>query len=181
MSKFLTAVTLLLAVSLNVSAELSRAERAHLANYGSLPASTSGAKETTNVTGQSSPNSTSAITGSANMKPGDYLTTENSVDISLKVARHLSKKFSYMLIQEKPIEPLGAVIVTSINLDSSGNLIDTGIVRGSAFASKFDSKSMSMVREAAPFPVPEGFKGGRFTVIFLFEHGGNFKMDLLNR
>ena len=105
----------------------------------------------------------------------------------MRVAQRITEKFSGEVIRGKPKEPLEAMVMVDVTLDSKGGLISAKLFRGGAITSIHDQRAVDMVRNSAPFGVPTYYKGGKFLATFLFEERphatarAKFIMEILNR
>ncbi len=92
------------------------------------------------------------------------------------VATKITADNESQLVRGEIKQPLAAFVMIEVVLDSKGNLISSkpdreGYVKGYA------TRVLEMVRAAAPFKVPDYYKGGRFLVNIAFDYDGNFKMQ----
>lgn len=108
----------------------------------------------------------------------------------LKIAEKITKIYREKgeIVVGKPVQPLEALVMVDVILDSKGNLISATLGRGGAITSIHDQRAVNIVRNSAPFHnVPEYYKGGKFVVTFLFEKRPHatavtkFKMQMLDK
>ncbi len=92
------------------------------------------------------------------------------------VASRIAETNSSRLVRGSIKQPLAAFVMVEVELGSKGKLISAKVSRP-GYTEGYDKKALDMVRSAAPYQVPDYYKGGRFFVNIAFDYDGGFKMQ----
>jgi outer membrane biosynthesis protein TonB len=104
---------------------------------------------------------------------------DNPLEYRRDAARHLYASFPMRIYRGKMPPLLYGVAIVDVEVDAQGNVLDVFLRRPPA-APEVGPWVLSMIRRAAPFPMPArlGEKVG-FSEIWLVDKGGNFQLDTL--
>jgi hypothetical protein len=169
MSKILTAVFFLISLSLNVSAELSRLDKARMAR-GERPRS------------QSSGGSSEQASG--NYQNGhQQLITQRALELSVS-KEIMNKNSDDVYYSEVPSnEFLYGAVSFHVELNNDGSLASIELLRGPADSRARDvvQDARRIIKQSAPYKITPEKNPGKFALTFLYRKGDKkFKMRALD-
>jgi hypothetical protein len=106
---------------------------------------------------------------------------EEAAAYRLDAARHLYASFPSRVHKGKLPPMMYAVMITEAEVDATGQVISIKVVRPPAAAKEVTPWVLSLIRRAAPFPVPAKMAGGVavWREIWLVDKTGTFQVDAL--
>ena len=106
---------------------------------------------------------------------------EEAAAYRMDAARHLYATFPTRVHKGKLPPMMYAVMITEAEVDATGQVVNIRVVRPPAAASEVTPWVLSLIRRAAPFPVPAKMAGGVavWREIWLVDKTGTFQVDAL--
>jgi len=111
--------------------------------------------------------------------PAAASNAETPLEYKRDAAKHLYASFPMRIYRGKMPPLLYGVAIIDVEIDAEGKVAEVQIRRPPA-APEVGPWVLSMIRRAAPFPLPAKL-GGKvtFSEIWLVDKGGNFQLDTL--
>ena len=106
---------------------------------------------------------------------------EDAAAYRIDAARHLYASFPTRVHKGKLPPMMYAVMITEIEVDAAGQVINVKVVRPPAAANEVAPWVVSLIRRASPFPAPVKVAGGVavWREIWLVDKTGTFQVDAL--
>jgi protein TonB len=111
--------------------------------------------------------------------PATASNAETPVEYKRDAAKHLYASFPMRIYRGKMPPLLYGVAIVEVEVDAEGKVLDVQLKRPPA-APEVGPWVQSMIRRAAPFPLPAKLgEKVTFSEIWLVDKGGNFQLDTL--